>query len=51
MKVGLMLSIGELEKLGRPLPWQELREMALAAEERGVGHRAWSRSRRGAGGR
>jgi alkanesulfonate monooxygenase SsuD/methylene tetrahydromethanopterin reductase-like flavin-dependent oxidoreductase (luciferase family) len=36
MKVGLMLPLGEQEKLGRPLPWEELREMALAAEEAGL---------------
>lgn len=36
MKVGLMLPIGEQEKTGRTLPWSELREMALAAEESGL---------------
>lgn len=36
MKIGLMLPIGEQEKLGRALPWGELREMALAAEESGL---------------
>lgn len=36
MKVGLMLPLGEQEKLGRTLPWEELREMALAAEEAGL---------------
>ncbi|MGZ6256508.1 MAG: LLM class flavin-dependent oxidoreductase, partial [Candidatus Limnocylindria bacterium] len=36
MKIGLMLPIGEDEKLGRPLPWDELRELALAAEESGL---------------
>lgn len=36
MKVGLMLPLGEQEKLGRPLAWTELRDMALAAEETGL---------------
>jgi len=36
VKVGLMLPIGEQEKTGRTLPWSELREMALAAEESGL---------------
>ena len=36
MKVGLMLPIGEQEKTGQTLPWNELREMALAAEESGL---------------
>lgn len=36
MKVGLMLPIGDLEKVARPLPWAELREMALAAEASGL---------------
>lgn len=31
-----MLPIGEQEKTGRTLPWSELREMALAAEESGL---------------
>ena len=31
-----MLPIGEQEKTGRALPWSELREMALAAEESGL---------------
>lgn len=31
-----MLPIGEQEKSGRNLPWSELREMALAAEESGL---------------
>jgi probable F420-dependent oxidoreductase len=36
VKIGLMLPIGEQETLGRALPWDELREMALAAEESGL---------------
>lgn len=36
MKIGLMLPLGEQEKLGRTLPWEELRGMALAAEEAGL---------------
>ncbi len=36
MKIGLMLPLGEQEKLGRPLSWRELRDMALAAEESGL---------------
>lgn len=36
MKIGLMLPIGEQEKVRRALPWGELREMALAAEESGL---------------
>jgi probable F420-dependent oxidoreductase len=36
MKVGLMLPLGEQEKLGRSLPWEALREIALAAEEAGL---------------
>ena len=37
MKVGLMLPLGQQDDaLGRPLPWSELREMALAAEEAGL---------------
>ncbi|MBA3687781.1 MAG: LLM class flavin-dependent oxidoreductase [Chloroflexi bacterium] len=36
MKVGLMLPIGEQEKSGKVLPWGELRELALAAEESGL---------------
>jgi probable F420-dependent oxidoreductase len=36
MKVGLMLPIGEQEKSRRTLPWPELRELALAAEESGL---------------
>lgn len=36
MKIGLMLPLGQQEKLGRTLSWEELREMALAAEEAGL---------------
>lgn len=36
MKIGLMLPIGEQEKVRRALAWGELREMALAAEESGL---------------
>jgi probable F420-dependent oxidoreductase len=36
MKVGLMLPIGEQEKSRQTLPWPELRELALAAEESGL---------------
>jgi alkanesulfonate monooxygenase SsuD/methylene tetrahydromethanopterin reductase-like flavin-dependent oxidoreductase (luciferase family) len=36
VKVGLMLPIGEQEKSRRTLPWSDLREMALAAEESGL---------------
>lgn len=36
MKIGLMLPIGEQEKSRRTLPWQDLREMALAAEGGGL---------------
>ena len=36
MKIGLMLPIGEQEKSRRALPWHDLREMALAAEEAGL---------------
>jgi probable F420-dependent oxidoreductase len=36
VKIGLMLPIGEQEKSGATLPWQELRAMALAAEEAGL---------------
>jgi alkanesulfonate monooxygenase SsuD/methylene tetrahydromethanopterin reductase-like flavin-dependent oxidoreductase (luciferase family) len=36
MKIGLMLPIGQQEKSGRTLPWSDLREMALAAEESGL---------------
>jgi probable F420-dependent oxidoreductase len=36
VKIGLMLPIGEQEKSHRTLPWHDLREMALAAEEAGL---------------
>jgi probable F420-dependent oxidoreductase len=36
MKVGMMLPIGEQEKSGKVLPWGELRDQALAAEESGL---------------
>jgi alkanesulfonate monooxygenase SsuD/methylene tetrahydromethanopterin reductase-like flavin-dependent oxidoreductase (luciferase family) len=36
MKVGLMLPLGEDEKLGRPQPWEVMREMALTADEKGL---------------
>lgn len=36
MKIGLMLPLGEQENLRRTLPWEELRGMALAAEEAGL---------------
>jgi len=36
MKVGLMLPIGEQENSRKVLPWSELREQALAAEESGL---------------
>jgi probable F420-dependent oxidoreductase len=36
VKIGLMLPIGEQEKVRRALPWGELRGMALAAEESGL---------------
>jgi probable F420-dependent oxidoreductase len=36
VKIGLMLPIGEQEKTRRTLPWHELREMALAAEDSGL---------------
>jgi len=36
MKVGLMLPIGEQENSGKVLPWVELREQVLAAEESGL---------------
>jgi len=36
MKVGLMLPMGEQEKSHRTLPWEELRDLALAAEESGL---------------
>jgi alkanesulfonate monooxygenase SsuD/methylene tetrahydromethanopterin reductase-like flavin-dependent oxidoreductase (luciferase family) len=36
MKVGLMLPMSEQEKSHRTLPWEELRDLALAAEESGL---------------
>jgi alkanesulfonate monooxygenase SsuD/methylene tetrahydromethanopterin reductase-like flavin-dependent oxidoreductase (luciferase family) len=36
MKVGLMLPLGHNDGLGHPLPWSELRAMALAAEDGGL---------------
>lgn len=36
MKVGLMLPLGQNDALGRPLPWSELRAMAIAADEGGL---------------
>jgi alkanesulfonate monooxygenase SsuD/methylene tetrahydromethanopterin reductase-like flavin-dependent oxidoreductase (luciferase family) len=36
MKIGLMLPIGEQEKSRRTIPWEELRELALAAEASGL---------------
>ena len=36
MKIGLMLPIGEQEKLGGYLPWEALRELAVSAEEAGL---------------
>ena len=36
MKIGLMLALGEDDGLGRTLTWQELRDMALAAEASGL---------------
>jgi alkanesulfonate monooxygenase SsuD/methylene tetrahydromethanopterin reductase-like flavin-dependent oxidoreductase (luciferase family) len=36
MKVGLMLPIGEQEKVHRSLPWNELRGLAITAEESGL---------------
>jgi alkanesulfonate monooxygenase SsuD/methylene tetrahydromethanopterin reductase-like flavin-dependent oxidoreductase (luciferase family) len=36
MKVGLMLPLGHNDALGRPLPWSELRAMAIAAEDGGL---------------
>ena len=36
MKVGLMLPLGDQEKLERALPWHDLRAMALAAEASGL---------------
>ena len=36
MKVGLMLPLGIIDGLGRPLSWPELRAMAIAAEAGGL---------------
>jgi probable F420-dependent oxidoreductase len=36
MKVGLMLALGEDDALGRPLDWDALRAMAVAADEGGL---------------
>jgi probable F420-dependent oxidoreductase len=36
MKVGLMLALGEDDALGRPLDWDALRTMAVAADEGGL---------------
>jgi len=36
MKIGLMLPMGEQEKLRRSLPWEALRDITLAAEEAGL---------------
>src|ERR687895_1781240 len=36
MKVGLMLPLGENERLGRTLPFGHLRAMAVAADEHGL---------------
>jgi alkanesulfonate monooxygenase SsuD/methylene tetrahydromethanopterin reductase-like flavin-dependent oxidoreductase (luciferase family) len=36
MKVGLMLPFGEQDDLGRPLTWQQLRELSITAEQRGL---------------
>lgn len=36
MKVGLMLPLGHNDALGRPLAWEELRAMAVAADEGGL---------------
>jgi probable F420-dependent oxidoreductase len=36
MKVGLMLALGEDDALGRPLTWDALRAMAVAADEGGL---------------
>jgi alkanesulfonate monooxygenase SsuD/methylene tetrahydromethanopterin reductase-like flavin-dependent oxidoreductase (luciferase family) len=36
MKIGLMLPLGEDDALGRPLDWDTLRDMAVAAEEGGL---------------
>jgi alkanesulfonate monooxygenase SsuD/methylene tetrahydromethanopterin reductase-like flavin-dependent oxidoreductase (luciferase family) len=36
MKIGLMLPLGEDDALGRPLGWDQLRQMAVAADESGL---------------
>ena len=36
MKVGLMLPLGHNDALGTPLPWSQLRDMAVAADEGGL---------------
>jgi probable F420-dependent oxidoreductase len=36
MKIGLMLPLGEDDSLGRPLDWEGLRDMAVAADEGGL---------------
>ena len=36
MKIGLMLPMGEDESLGAALPWDHLRELALATEASGL---------------
>lgn len=36
MKIGVLLVLGEDETLGRPRPYQELRQIALAAEDSGL---------------
>jgi probable F420-dependent oxidoreductase len=36
MKIGLMLPLGEDDQLGRPLSWDELRALAVAAEGAGL---------------
>jgi alkanesulfonate monooxygenase SsuD/methylene tetrahydromethanopterin reductase-like flavin-dependent oxidoreductase (luciferase family) len=36
MKVGLMLPLGHNDALGRPLSWEVLREMAIAADQGGL---------------
>ena len=36
MKIGLMLPLGDDEALGRPVDWERLRDMAVAADEGGL---------------
>ncbi|HLA65123.1 MAG TPA: LLM class flavin-dependent oxidoreductase [Candidatus Saccharimonadales bacterium] len=36
MKIGLMLPLGDDEALGRPVDWERLREMAVAADDGGL---------------